>query len=92
MALKSFGMIQAVKWVAKKGNTFSQTTIDVIFTNSYSEFETSDVLEDVIRDRQAMPGDLRLIVVERAAQRPASQAIMFKLNCRVPKRPQNSKI
>ena len=67
MALKSFNLIQTVQGitrVAKKGNTFSQTTIDVIFTNCYSEFVTSHVLEDRIGDHQAILCELKCRVLK----------------------------
>ena len=67
MALKSFNMIQTIQGitrVAKKGNTFSQTTIDVIFTNCYSEFVSSHVLEDRIGDHQAIMCELNCSVLK----------------------------
>ena len=41
--LKSFNMVQTIQGytrIAKKGNHFTYSTIDVIFTNCYSEFES----------------------------------------------------
>ena len=46
--------IQGITRVARKGDHFSQTTIDVIFTNCYSDLIQSSVLEECIGDHQAI--------------------------------------
>ena len=63
MALKSYNMVQTIHWgitrIAKRGYKYSQTTIDVIFTNCYSDFEKSVVLNDRIGDHQAIKCELK---------------------------------
>ena len=57
MTLKSFNMVQTIQGitrVAKRGDKFTQTTIDVIFTNCYSDFVNSSVLDARIGDHQAI--------------------------------------
>ena len=57
MTLKSYDMIQTIQGitrVGKRGEQITQTTIDVIFTNCYSSFVGSHVLEDRIGDHQAI--------------------------------------
>ena len=57
MTLKSYNMIQTIQGitrVARRGDQITQTTIDVIFTNCYSSFVGSHVLEDRIGDHQAI--------------------------------------
>ena len=50
MALKCYNLVQTIQGitrVAKRGDSFTQTTIDVIFTNCYSEFVHSTFLTNV---------------------------------------------
>ena len=57
IALKSYNMVQTIQGitrVAKRLDKFTETTIDVIFTNCYGEFKNSTVLEDKIGDHQAI--------------------------------------
>ena len=57
MALKCHNLVQTIQGitrVAKRGQSYSQTTIDVIFTNCYSEFVKSFVLDERIGDHQAI--------------------------------------
>ena len=57
MALKCHNLVQTIQGitrVAKRGQKYSQTTIDVIFTNCYSEFVKSSVLDERIGDHQAI--------------------------------------
>ena len=57
MTLKSYNMVQTIQGitrVAKRGDNFTQTTIDVIFTNCYSDFINCSVLDDRIGDHQAI--------------------------------------
>ena len=49
-----FQTIQGITRVAKRGHQFTQTTIDVIFTNCYSVFVESTVLNDRIGYHQAI--------------------------------------
>ena len=47
--LKSFNMVQTIQnytRIAKRGNKFTYSTIDVIITNCYSDFESSSVLSE----------------------------------------------
>ena len=55
--LKCYDLVQTIQGitrVARKGDHFSQTTIDVIFTNCYSDLIQSSVLEECIGDHQAI--------------------------------------
>ena len=57
MALKSFNMVQTIQditRIAKLGDRYTSTTIDVIFTNCYSDFHSSSVLPERIGDHQAI--------------------------------------
>ena len=57
MTLKSYNLVQTIQGitrVAKRGDRFTETTIDVIFTNCYSDFAGSTVLDDRIGDHQAI--------------------------------------
>ena len=57
MTLKSFQLVQVVQGItriAKRGKSISQTTIDVKFTNCYSDFHSCDVLDERIGDHQAI--------------------------------------
>ena len=57
MTLKSYNLVQTIQGitrVARRGDQFTQSTIDVIFTNCYSEFIGSTVLADRIGDHQAI--------------------------------------
>ena len=56
-ALKCYNLVQTIQGitrVARKGDHFSQTTIDVIFTNCYSDLIQSSVLEECIGDHLAI--------------------------------------
>ena len=69
-ALKSFNMIQTIQnytRIAKKGNKFTYSTIDVIITNCYSEFENSSVLLECLGDHYAIKCELQF-KVERPAK------------------------
>ena len=55
--LKSFGMVQTIREptrIAKRVDKITKTTIDVIFTNCYSDFDSSQVLPDCLGDHQAL--------------------------------------
>ena len=55
--LKSFNMVQTIQnytRIAKKGNKFTSSTIDVIITNCYSDFESSSVLPERLGDHYAI--------------------------------------
>ena len=57
MVLKSFNMVQAIQGytrIAKRGDTFTKSTIDVCFTNCYSDFQDSSVLLDCPGDHQVI--------------------------------------
>ena len=64
-ALKSFNMIQTIQnytRIAKKSNIFTYSTIDVIITNCYSDFENSSVLPEKLGDHYAIKGELQFEV------------------------------
>ena len=70
MTLKSFNLVQTVQGItriAKRGDKWSQTTIDVVFTNCYSAFESCDVLDHRIGDHETILCKLN-IVVNKAAK------------------------
>ena len=55
--LKCYNLVQTIQGItriARKGDNFSQTTIDVVFTNCYSDFIKSSVLKECIGDHQAI--------------------------------------
>ena len=57
LTLKSFNMVQTIQGitrVAKRGDKYTSTTIDVIMTNCYADFESCCVLGERIGDHQAI--------------------------------------
>ena len=57
VTMKLFGMVQTVQEVtriARLGNRVTQSTIDVVMTNTYSNFLNCQVLDDRIGDHQAI--------------------------------------
>ena len=55
--LRSFGLVQTIcdyTRIAKRGDKITKTIIDVIFTNCYSDFDSSEVLPDCLGDHQAL--------------------------------------
>ena len=59
--LKSFSMVQIIQnytRIAKKGNTFTYSTIDVIITNCYSDYVSSSVLTEKPGDHYAINCEL----------------------------------
>ena len=55
--LKSFNMVQTIQnytRVAKRGDKFTYSTIDLVITNCYSEFESSSVLSEKPGDHYAI--------------------------------------
>ena len=81
MALKSYNMVQTIQGItriAKRGNKYSQTTIDVIFTNCYSDFEKSVVLNDRIGDHQAIKCELTC----RVPKAPKFEKVEIRDHCK----------
>ena len=66
MTLKSFNLVQTIqditKRVAMRDNKVTSTTIDVIFTNCYSDFVYSTVLSDRNGDHQVIKCELQFKV------------------------------
>ena len=63
--LKSFNMIQTIQRytrVARKGNKFTYSTIDVIITNCYWDFENSYVLPEQLGDHFSIKCELQFKV------------------------------
>ena len=63
--LKSFNMIQTIQRytrVARKGNKFTYSTIDVIITNCYADFENSSVLPEQLGDHFSIKCELQFKV------------------------------
>ena len=70
LSLKSYNMVQTIQGitrVAKRGDKFTSTTIDVIMTNCYSDFISCSVLDERIGDHQAIKCDLAF-KVQKASQ------------------------
>ena len=95
MALKSFNMVQTIQEitrVAKLGDKFTSTTIDVIFTNCYSDFQNSSVLSERIGDHQAIKCQLafkvrkparyeKLVIRNRSSRNVESFAEFLAVHC-----------
>ena len=67
--LKSFNMVQTIQQitrVAKRGDKYTATTIDVIMTNCYSDFVDCSVLAERIGDHQAIKCELKFEVQKAA--------------------------
>ena len=63
--LKSFNMIQTIQRytrVARKGNKFTYSTIDVVITNCYADFENSSVLPEQLGDHFSIKCELQFKV------------------------------
>ena len=63
--LKSFNMVQTIQKytrVARKGNKFTYSTIDVIITNCYADFENSSVLPEQLGDHFSIKCELQFKV------------------------------
>ena len=54
--------VQDITRIAKLGNRYTSTTIDVIFTNCYSNFLSCTVLQERIGDHQALKCQLEFKV------------------------------
>ena len=57
MVLKSFNMVQTVQGytrIAKRGDKITNTTVDVCFTNCYSDFQNCSVLVECPGDHQVI--------------------------------------
>lgn len=95
MTLKSFNMVQTIQGitrVAKFGEKFTSSTIDVIFTNCYSDFINSSVLPERIGDHQAIKCQLafkvrkparyeKLVIRNRCYRNVESLAEFLALQC-----------
>jgi hypothetical protein len=65
MALKCYNLtVQGITRIPKRGDSYSQTTIDVIFTNCYSDFVETSVLSERIGDHQAIMCEINSKVPE----------------------------
>ena len=81
MALKSYNMVQTIQGItriAKRGDKFTQSTIDVIFTNCYSEFVKSVVLDERIGDHQAIKCELNFT----APKAPKFEKVEIRDHCK----------
>ena len=57
MTLKTYNLVQTVQGITRynrHGDKFTATTIDVVFTNSYSDFKSCEILNERIGDHQAI--------------------------------------
>jgi hypothetical protein len=65
LALKTFGLKQIVQGItrfSRLGQKYTATTIDVIFTNFYSDFSSCEVLDERIGDHQAIKCSINFAV------------------------------
>ena len=68
-ALRSFNLVQTIQGITRysmRKGVLTTTTIDVIFTNCYSDFVNNDVLIERIGDHQAIKCELNFIVTKPA--------------------------
>ena len=69
IALRSFNLVQTIQGITRysmRKNTLTKTTIDVIFTNCYSEFVNNEVLIERIGDHQAIKCEINFTVTKPA--------------------------
>ena len=81
MTLKSYSMVQTIQGItriAKRGDKYTQSTIDVIFTNCYSDFVKSVVLDDRIGDHQAIKCELTF----KAPKAPKFEKVEIRDYCK----------
>ena len=81
IALKSYNMVQTIQGitrVAKRLDKFTETTIDVIFTNCYGEFKNSTVLEDKIGDHQA----IKCVIGFKVPDAPKFEKVEIRDHCK----------
>ena len=67
ITMKSFGMVQTIRDMTRVSyirNTITQSTIDVIITNCYSDFNNCTVLDEKIGDHQAIKCELNFRVTK----------------------------
>ena len=78
--LKAFGMIQTIQKTtraAKRGDKFTETIIDVIMTNCYSNFKSSEVLSERIGDHQALKCEIEF----KVKKAPKFEKIVIRDHC-----------
>lgn len=81
MTLKSYNLVQTVQGItrmAKVGNKFTQTTIDVVFTNCYSEFVNCSVLDEKIGDHQAIKCEISY----KVPKAPKYEKVVIRNHCK----------
>ena len=81
MTLKSYNLVQTVQGItrmAKTGNKLTQSTIDVIFTNCYSEFVNCSVLDERIGDHQA----IKCEISNKVAKAPKYEKVDIRNHCK----------
>ena len=81
-----FQTIQNYTRIAKKGKKVTYSTIDVIITNYYSDFENSSVLPERIGDHYALKFELQYKVEMRPKYEKismSSQVVIFTHSLRV---------
>ena len=93
--MRMFGLVQTVQGItriAKLGDKITQSTIDVIMTNTYSYFLSCDVLEDRIGDHQAIKFTIdfnvkklskfkKILIRDHSKSNVAALKNFFKNNC-----------
>jgi hypothetical protein len=83
LALKTFGLKQTVQGItrfSRLGQKYTATTIDVIFTNFYSDFSSCEVLDERIGDHQAIKCSNSInFAVEKA---PKYEKIILRNHCK----------
>ena len=75
--------IQKYTRVAKKGNKFTYSTIHVIITNCYSDFENSFVLTERLGDHYAIKCELQF----KVELPPKFEKYIFAINAIITLRP-----
>ena len=65
LTLKTYGLkqtVQGITRISKLGQKYTATTIDVVFTNFYSDFSSCEVLDERIGDHQAIKCSINFAV------------------------------
>ena len=68
-ALRAFNLVQTIQGITRysmRKNTLTKTTIDVIFTNCYSDFISNEILMERIGDHQALKCEINFSVTKPA--------------------------
>ena len=81
LALKTYGLKQTIQGITrfnKHGDKYTATTIDVVFTNFYSDFTSCKVLDERIGDHQAIKCSIDFAVKKA----PKYEKITIRNHCK----------